>query len=309
MKELIFNQFTAGATISRFQFLLKKYFQQLLKRLSNSNELLSTDMYSDRSLNRRGLFLYLIPFNDGKHFKLGITQSKDLSRIKKLNQIYDVNYEQSLLVSASKARSIQLLEKDLLNIFSGEVQKYKGKDGWTEVRPLSFFTDVIAEIKSRNSVLGLKIEPLNNYTQELNSKPVPYYKKKRKQISIDQKKLNFELKKALFNKRQIKNHVKLLLELKPYLVSKKKEPNQLKYFFCHVPNSKENNYLYNRVRNGKSPVLIEADNIRTPAFCSLSGNDQFPNDFCMSYRIVIHSLIFNEFINEVERTLNKPADK
>ena len=96
-------------------------------------------------------FLYILPFKDQKHFKIGIS-SKDFSRIKYLNKIYDIDFDKSFIVY-SKERDIKILEKELLEIFdTDECDKFE-TDGYTEIRNIKYFNECLQIIDSKHENL------------------------------------------------------------------------------------------------------------------------------------------------------------
>jgi hypothetical protein len=108
-------------------------------------------------------FLYLLQLKDGRHFKIGIATSN--SRIQTHDRNYGIDRSKSYIVECYKDRSIIILEKHLLNVFSNtdiDITEFKGIDGATEIRSVDHLKPCLQEIKKQNRILGFKIHKMNN---------------------------------------------------------------------------------------------------------------------------------------------------
>ena len=103
-------------------------------------------------------FLYLLPFKDGKLFKIGFS-SENFLRIHYLHEIYDFDPDKILIITANKNNTIKVLEKELLNTFEPEKlnKQYEFLDGYTELRSMKYFKKSLRIIKSKYKSLGINI--------------------------------------------------------------------------------------------------------------------------------------------------------
>ncbi len=110
-------------------------------------------------------YLYLLPFDNGEHFKIGISTNND-NRIKHHHWQFGLNLDKCLVVTANKDKTIVLLERELLNTFDDEIVNidYSEFDGYTEIRDMSCFNEVVDLIKSKSDRLGIAIE---KYSQSI----------------------------------------------------------------------------------------------------------------------------------------------
>jgi hypothetical protein len=87
--------------------------------------------------------LYLLKFKNGTHYKLGITNQLELNRIKHLDDLYDIDFENSVIYYGLK-RDIQLVETYLKKLIPEIYNNpYKSKDGFSEIREIKSFDKVI----------------------------------------------------------------------------------------------------------------------------------------------------------------------
>ena len=104
-------------------------------------------------------YLYILPFNNGGHFKIGIS-SNNYNRIRQHNSTYKINYSKSLVVQASRD-NVRNLERILLsNIPPTVSDEYSGKDGYTEIRDISYLATCLDDIDYFKSRLNLHIQSL-----------------------------------------------------------------------------------------------------------------------------------------------------
>tara|TARA_B100000767_G_C19636325_1_gene480582 strand:- start:28 stop:900 length:873 start_codon:yes stop_codon:yes gene_type:complete len=111
-------------------------------------------------------FLYLIPFLDKQHFKLGISSS-NFNRIKKHNNTYGgIDYDNVYIISGS-FKNIKHLEdiwKD--NIPDDVSQVFEGKDGYTEVRSMKYFNICLGDVETFKYRMNLNLTKLSEYNIE-----------------------------------------------------------------------------------------------------------------------------------------------
>ena len=105
--------------------------------------------------------LYILPFNNGYHFKFGITRCKNFKRIKSLNRKYGINIDNSFIYRGDK-KSIILIETKLKQNEFLQVDDYLGRDGYTEIRNISELKNTMDTIESYKEFNLIK-EPLNIY--------------------------------------------------------------------------------------------------------------------------------------------------
>jgi hypothetical protein len=91
--------------------------------------------------------LYILPFNNGNHFKFGISRCKKFERIKSLNRTYGIDIDKSFIYRGDK-KSIVLIESKLKENEFLQVDDYIGIDGYTEVRKISELKNTIDIIES-----------------------------------------------------------------------------------------------------------------------------------------------------------------
>lgn len=139
-------------------------------------------------------YLYLLPFKNDKYFKIGISSSND-DRIKTLNSLYKLDYKKALIVKAKKSSTIKILERELLDTFDERIteERYKDKDGCTEIRCLSVFNDVLETIKLKNEKLEIfTYKYLELFPPKERKKIIPSSKdEKEKKESYSQKQLDY----------------------------------------------------------------------------------------------------------------------
>ena len=97
-------------------------------------------------------FLYILPFNDGKHFKIGIS-SNGYSRINHLNKIYDINLNQAYIIHSVK-NNVKMLETELLQIFDKDDCDKFDTDGYTEIRNIKYLDECLSFIQNKHIKLN-----------------------------------------------------------------------------------------------------------------------------------------------------------
>ena len=99
-------------------------------------------------------YLYLLPFLDGQHFKIGISDRID-SRIGKHDSLYKLDTPKIKLVK-SNSHNIKLLERLLLAVCPPlPTNKFQGIDGATEIRHIEHFTTCLNQIDNLTDSLNL----------------------------------------------------------------------------------------------------------------------------------------------------------
>ena len=87
--------------------------------------------------------LYLLPFKNGKHFKFGISTQRDLSRVYRIDSLYNIDFEKSIIYYGLKP-DIQLVENYIKKITPRIYNSpYKGKDGHSEIRDFYLFESIL----------------------------------------------------------------------------------------------------------------------------------------------------------------------
>lgn len=104
-------------------------------------------------------YLYLLPLKDNSLFKIGIS-SNNLNRVKMHDSTYGIIKNDCLIITAKKSGVISAIERELLEIFEQPSHKYKGLDGWTELRGIENFNEALDIIKSKHPALGIEIAKL-----------------------------------------------------------------------------------------------------------------------------------------------------
>jgi len=108
------------------------------------------------------MILYLLPFKSGTDFKFGITNS---DRIKMIDKIYSVDFNRAKIVSAKRDRIVRGIETYLKTAFADFItDKYKGKDGATEILPIEYWDRVIHAIEYFRVNLGWLEVKVENYS-------------------------------------------------------------------------------------------------------------------------------------------------
>lgn len=95
--------------------------------------------------------LYLLPFKNGKYFKFGISKDMDFSRVYHIDNLYEIDFENSVLYYGLKS-DIHLVEKYIKKITPRIYNNpYNGKDGHSEVRDFSLFEQIYKKCEEQFS--------------------------------------------------------------------------------------------------------------------------------------------------------------
>jgi hypothetical protein len=119
--------------------------------------------------------LYIIPFNDNQHLKVGISLTNNFNRIKQLASIYDINHDNIMLYSSDNINNIKLLEKNIKTIINETITPdniHYGKDGHTEIRNIKHLNDI-------NTIIDTFKPLLNLYELKYTKQTTPIKKEKK----------------------------------------------------------------------------------------------------------------------------------
>lgn len=113
--------------------------------------------------------LYLLPLWDSKYLKYGITTNQDSRLLTHLKNYPKILIDQGLTVSAQNDRIIQLLEKEIQQLFGIEVPEfYKWVEWATELSPIENMNNILQYIESKKKFIPeLKIEQYKTTQSEL----------------------------------------------------------------------------------------------------------------------------------------------
>ena len=106
-------------------------------------------------------YLYLLKFKDNIHTKIGIS-SKNNNRILHLNKLYNLNLEESYIITTDKSKAIFSLESELLCIHESYSNEFTDKDGFTEIRKNLNLLEIIDYIKTKPITLGYQVHKYND---------------------------------------------------------------------------------------------------------------------------------------------------
>lgn len=116
--------------------------------------------------------LYLLVFKTGSHFKFGFTNCDRVKIIHKayLNDFGGVDENKSLIFSAIKDSVIIDLERQLKTDYGTFSIQNNGKTGYTEILPITYFSNVLNDIMTRAQKTWHQIARFNlsetNYLQK-----------------------------------------------------------------------------------------------------------------------------------------------
>ena len=119
--------------------------------------------------------LYIIPFNDNQHLKVGISLNNNFNRIKQLASIYDINHDNIILYSSDNINNIKLIEKNIKTIINETITPdniHYGKDGHTEIRNIKHLNDI-------NTIIDTFKPLLNLYEINYTKQTIPIKKEKK----------------------------------------------------------------------------------------------------------------------------------
>lgn len=128
-------------------------------------------------------YLYLLPFADGKFFKIGLS-SKDDKRILKLHRDFRILFDQALIVTSSKPRILKVIEDELKISLEQSEHPYGKTDGHTEIRSIDYFEVAIEIIKQKHSSLGIRILKYKEFFNVFSNELVNYNSKNRVHIRL-----------------------------------------------------------------------------------------------------------------------------
>lgn len=159
------------------------------------NQIISeTDRIISGNTNLSYYVLYLLPFNNGDYYKLGITNQKDLFRIKHLDDLYDINFDDAVIFYGLK-KDILLAERYLKQYIPMMYDNpYEGKDGFSEVREMQYFNKTMKKCNEQFTndfgFLKYKLKDLDISEWKNSVKQRP---KKKEEISIEFPDIEFNI--------------------------------------------------------------------------------------------------------------------
>jgi hypothetical protein len=122
--------------------------------------------------------LYLLPFKNGKHFKFGISTQRDLSRVYRIDSLYNIDFEKSIIYYGLKP-DIQLVENYIKKITPRIYNSpYKGKDGHSEIRDFYLFESILEKCDNQFQTdfsfvrYELKNLEINNWKNNIKTRTV-----------------------------------------------------------------------------------------------------------------------------------------
>lgn len=118
--------------------------------------------------------LYILPFNDKQHLKVGISLNNNFNRIKQLSNVYDIDSDNIILYSSDNINNIKLLEKNIKTIINETITPdniHYGKDGHTEIRNVKHLNDI-------NTIIDTFKPLLNLYELKYTKQTIPTKKEK-----------------------------------------------------------------------------------------------------------------------------------
>ena len=140
-------------------------------------------------------YLYILPFNDGKHFKFG-RSSGNYSRLQQHNNTYGgIDFESSLIIEASKRVVITMEALLKISIKRDDKTVYEGLDGYTEVRDVKYLHNCCDHLKHFQSSIGLVCKTIT----ELD---VYKYKQTNKRKLRDNRKKRYPLMFLTYTKKE-----------------------------------------------------------------------------------------------------------
>ncbi len=139
-------------------------------------------------------FLYLLPFENNKYFKIGISQNS-LNRIYENNKNFKIDLEKSLIIEGKNRTVIKSLEYELLLILpTPDVCDFPKNSGHTEIRDICHREAALNLIKNKHQNLELNIKKLSDYRKKIN-----FRSHRKNKIALISKQFNEELFLLKFN--------------------------------------------------------------------------------------------------------------
>ena len=99
-------------------------------------------------------YLYLLPFKNSEHFKVGIS-SNNFSRIFHLNNIYGFDLEKAIIIKSDNTRFVKVLEKEILSLFYQTIVEFEGLEGHTEICNKRHWSQVVDLITTKKKFLNI----------------------------------------------------------------------------------------------------------------------------------------------------------
>jgi len=126
-------------------------------------------------------YLYLLSFRHDPLIKIGVTDQVNLHRIRQHAASYPLDLENSYLISSANKSFINRLEKLLLTEYkdlpvgADLLEKYRGKDGHSEIRCGTALVPILRDLGFRqenNPALGIRIQKGITLPKHLINKPI-----------------------------------------------------------------------------------------------------------------------------------------
>jgi len=108
--------------------------------------------------------LYIIQFNGGKYFKIGISELNNFNRVNKHHKTYNGLKGNVIIYDGDNDYEVKILESAIKKKFhQSEIikEELNNSDGWTEVRCMSKYEDVITYIDKTFTHLELEKKVFN----------------------------------------------------------------------------------------------------------------------------------------------------
>ena len=137
--------------------------------------------------------LYLLPFKNGDYYKLGITGQKDLFRIKHLDDLYSIDFEKATIFYGLR-KDIQLAENYLKQYIPQIYDNpYQGMDGFSEIREMETFEDVLTKCKQFTYDFGLLKQKLKDMDLQEWKNTVKVRPKKKEEVDLEFHDMDFNI--------------------------------------------------------------------------------------------------------------------
>jgi len=153
--------------------------------------------------------LYILVLKDKSAFKVGITETDNLDRIKQLNKIYQFDLLESYIINAKNKKTTHQLEKQILSDYKTYKHDFPDKtDGYSEFIKYEQLQNILSEIefKKRLSHLEIKIQKNISFKNQTKQKALkqPLKLKKQKICQNDFKNIDISINFILKNKSKFR---------------------------------------------------------------------------------------------------------
>lgn len=147
-------------------------------------------------------YLYILPFKDKKHFKIGIS-GNNFNRVYMHDNTYDIDLDKSITYHAKRS-TVRSIENILLNT-TKNIDNFSGLDGCTEVRSiedLQSCMDILNDFERKQLVVKKSIP----------QKPIKKYNYNKK-ITVRNYKKEVKNVKTFSYKKNNQNHLKTIFDI------------------------------------------------------------------------------------------------